>query len=102
MVARYATVHIVFSSVTLHNVANSIGILAFQTAVALAEAEETKDDEGKLILHESHLRSIVRMSGAFKKYLDTLHQGDENQRAAREGLRIDDYEEGKHEREKMG
>lgn len=95
---------------------------AFQTAVALAEAEEMTDEpEGqdgkkeedekkekdekektKLVLKVDHIRSIVKMSGAFKKYLNTLHQGDETQRAARDGLRIDDYEEGKDERERMG
>ncbi|KAF2735043.1 P-loop containing nucleoside triphosphate hydrolase protein [Polyplosphaeria fusca] len=75
---------------------------AFQTAVALAEAEDIKDEQGKIVLHQNHIRSIVKMSGAFKKYLNTLHQGDESTRAAREGLRIDDWEDGRDERERMG
>ncbi|KAF2453269.1 hypothetical protein BDY21DRAFT_293312 [Lineolata rhizophorae] len=66
---------------------------AFQTSVALAEQEEDKDGEGRVILKESHVRNIVRMSGAFKKYLHTLHQGDEAKVAAREGLRVDDFDE---------
>jgi len=48
-------------------------------------------------LKDSHIRSIVRMSGAFKKYLATLHHGDESRRAAREGLRVDDFDENEHD-----
>ncbi|KAF2191445.1 P-loop containing nucleoside triphosphate hydrolase protein [Zopfia rhizophila CBS 207.26] len=66
---------------------------AFQTAVALAEAEDSKDKQGRIMLNQDHIRSIVRVSGAFKKYLNTLHQGDETIRAAREGLRVDDFDE---------
>ncbi|OCK86279.1 P-loop containing nucleoside triphosphate hydrolase protein [Lepidopterella palustris CBS 459.81] len=66
---------------------------AFQTAVALAEVGEERDDQDRIILKDSHIRSIVRMSGAFKKYLVTLHQGDDTRRAAREGLRVDDFDE---------
>ncbi|KAF2473443.1 uncharacterized protein BDR25DRAFT_282983 [Lindgomyces ingoldianus] len=72
---------------------------AFQTAVALAEVEDSKDDLGRTILSPEHIKQIVHMSSAFKKYLDTLHQGDETQRAKREGLRIDDWDE-KEERER--
>ena len=74
----------------------------------MVDEDEKQDMEGneketkKLVLKVDHIRSIVKMSGAFKKYLNTLHQGDETQRAAREGLRIDDYEDGKDERERMG
>ncbi|KAF2262485.1 hypothetical protein CC78DRAFT_467929 [Lojkania enalia] len=75
---------------------------AFQTAVALSEVEDSKDEQNRTILHQNHIRQIVKMSGAFKKYLNTLHQGDETVRAAREGLRIDDWEEGKDERERLG
>lgn len=73
---------------------------AFQTAVALAEVEDEKDDQGRIILKDSHIRSIVRMSGAFKKYLATLHHGDESRRAAREGLRVDDFDEDEHDAKK--
>ncbi|KAF2814377.1 P-loop containing nucleoside triphosphate hydrolase protein [Mytilinidion resinicola] len=65
---------------------------AFQTAVALAEVESDKDDQARIIVKDQHIRSIVRMSAAFKKYLNTLH-GDQSQRAARQGLRVDDFDE---------
>ena len=51
-------------------------------------------------MKDSHIRSIVRMSGAFKKYLATLHHGDESRRAAREGLRVDDFDEDEHDAKK--
>ncbi|ORY14832.1 hypothetical protein BCR34DRAFT_559937 [Clohesyomyces aquaticus] len=66
---------------------------AFQTAVALAEVEDSKDEQGRTVLKSEHVKQIVQMSSAFKKYLDTLHQGDETQRAKREGLRLDDWDE---------
>lgn len=66
---------------------------AFQTAVALAEVENDRDSEGRVRLKDSHIRSIVRMSSAFKKYLHTLHQGDESRQALRHGLRVDDFDE---------
>jgi hypothetical protein len=55
--------------------------------------DSEKDDEGRIVLKDEHIRSIVQMSGAFKKYLQTLHGGDESKRAAREGLRVDDFDE---------
>ncbi|KAF2760974.1 P-loop containing nucleoside triphosphate hydrolase protein [Pseudovirgaria hyperparasitica] len=76
---------------------------AFQTAVALAEVEDEKvsADDDRVVLKMSHIESIVKMSANFKTYLNTLHQGDETKRAAREGLRVDDFEEAV-EREKKG
>ncbi|KAH6676509.1 ATPase [Halenospora varia] len=63
---------------------------AFQTAVALAEYDAEKDEEGKILLTDTHLRSIVDMSRDFKEYLDRTLEGDEEKRAARELLRYDD------------
>ena len=67
--------------------------LAFQTAVALAETENKRDKENRIVLEQGHIQSIVKMSSAFKKYLNALYQGDETTRAAREGLRVDDFDE---------
>ena len=55
---------------------------AFQTAVALAEYEAEKDEEGKILLKDTHLSSIVAMSKDFKDYLVKLHGADEEKRAA--------------------
>lgn len=63
---------------------------AFQTAVALAEYEVIKDEEGTVLLKESHLSSVVKMSADFKDYLEKLHLADENKRAQRQGLRYDE------------
>lgn len=62
---------------------------AFQTAVALAEYEATKDKEGKIVLTDKHLKSVVEMSRDFKEYLDELHLGDEGKRAERRHERLD-------------
>lgn len=56
---------------------------AFQTAVALAEYEALKDSEGKIMLTDKHLKSVVEMSRDFKKYIDDIHQGNEDIRAER-------------------
>lgn len=58
-------------------------LLAFQTAVALAEYEALKDSEGKIMLTDKHLRSVVEMSRDFKQYIDDIHQGNEDVRAER-------------------
>ncbi|KAF9891838.1 hypothetical protein FE257_003323 [Aspergillus nanangensis] len=56
---------------------------AFQTAVALAEFEADKDEENKIVINDSHLRAVVQLSSDFKRYLNTLHQGNEGKRAER-------------------
>ncbi|KAJ4982815.1 hypothetical protein SVAN01_11688 [Stagonosporopsis vannaccii] len=56
---------------------------AFQTAVALAEYEAVKDSEGKIMITDKHLRSVVEMSRDFKKYINDIHRGDEDLRAER-------------------
>lgn len=62
--------------------------IAFQTAVALAEYEATKDEEGKILLTDKHLKSVVEMSRDFKEYLNELHKGDEGKRAERRYERL--------------
>ena len=64
---------------------------AFQTAVALAEFDAEKDEEGKILLTDSHLRAVVELLKDFKDYLNTLHQGDEGKRAERKYDRLDSF-----------
>jgi hypothetical protein len=67
----------------------SLTVTAFQTAVALAEFEAVKDQEGKIVLTDKHLRAVVEMSRDFKEYLHDLHKGDEEKRAERRHERLD-------------
>lgn len=62
---------------------------AFQTAVALAEFEAVKDEENKILITDSHLRAVTQLSGDFKKYLNTLHRGNEAKRAERRSEWLD-------------
>ena len=64
---------------------------AFQTAVALADFDNDKDEDGKVILHQRHIQQIVTMSKEFKDYLKDLHRGDEAKRADRQRIRHDDF-----------
>ena len=64
---------------------------AFQTAVALAEFDAEKDEEGKILLTDSHLRAVVELLKDFKDYLNTLHQGDEGKRSERKYERLDSF-----------
>jgi hypothetical protein len=77
----------------LYRSADNYFLVAFQTAVALAEYDAEKDDEGKILLNDTHLRSIVDMSRDFKRYLDETHGADEDKRAAMENIRHDDRRE---------
>ncbi|KLU88125.1 hypothetical protein MAPG_07112 [Magnaporthiopsis poae ATCC 64411] len=61
---------------------------AFQTAVALAEFDAKKDEENRIEITDDHLRSVVELSGDFKKYLEVLHCGDEAHRAQRRTERL--------------
>lgn len=54
-----------------------------QAAVALASYECV------ILLKDTHIAQIVRMSSDFRDYLDVLHQGDESTRAATQGIRYD-------------
>ncbi|KAJ9142057.1 ATPase (AAA) domain protein [Pleurostoma richardsiae] len=62
---------------------------AFQTAVSLAEYEAKKDEEGRVVLTDDHLRAVVELSKDFKDYLNNLHKGDEGKRAERRYERLD-------------
>jgi len=68
--------------------------IAFQTAVALAEYDAEKDEEGKILLTDSHLRAVVELSRDFKDYLNDLHKGDEGKRAERKYDRLDSFSKG--------
>lgn len=57
--------------------------LAIQTAVALAEYDDNKGPDGKVMLTDEHLKAVVDLSKHFKDYLKTLHRGDEDKRAER-------------------
>ncbi|ROW17124.1 hypothetical protein VPNG_01370 [Cytospora leucostoma] len=62
---------------------------AFQTAVSLAEYEDERDAEGKILLTDEHLKSVVGLSKDFKSYLDELHKADESKRARKRFDRLD-------------
>ena len=57
--------------------------------MALAEYEAVKDVEGKIVLTDKHLKSIVEMSRDFKSYLNDLHRGSEGKRAERRTERLE-------------
>lgn len=66
-------------------------IKAFQTAVALAEYDGQKDEEGHLLVTDTHLRAVAELSRDFKDYLQTLHKGSESKRAERKYERLDAF-----------
>jgi hypothetical protein len=51
--------------------------------VALGEYDAEKDSQGTILVREKHISSVVKMSLEFHSYLDNLHSGDEEKRAAR-------------------
>ncbi|KAK8115439.1 hypothetical protein PG984_011941 [Apiospora sp. TS-2023a] len=70
----------------------------FQTAVALAEyrfvQSENKEDGDKASLDWDDFEKVCRMTGAFKGYLQSVHDGaDESQRAFRDVARNDAFVE---------
>lgn len=67
---------------------------ALQTAVALAEFDAEKDEEGKIIVTDAHLKAVVELSADFKRYLSELHSGNESKRAERKYERLDDFQRG--------
>jgi hypothetical protein len=71
--------------------ANRARNIAFQIAVALAEYESDKDEEGNILVKANHIKSVVEMSQDFKGYLQKVHGGDEAKRAERERERFDSY-----------
>ncbi|OQO11118.1 hypothetical protein B0A48_05373 [Cryoendolithus antarcticus] len=67
---------------------------AFQTAVALAEYEAVRDEEGTIMVEEHHVQQVAEMSREFRLYLNELHKGDEEKRAARAFERLDRWLDG--------
>lgn len=67
-------------------------IIAFQTAVSLAEYDAEKGEDGKIMITDEHLRAVVELSKDFKNYLNELHKGDEGKRAERKYERLDSYD----------
>ena len=65
---------------------------ALQTAVALAEYDAERGEDGVIIITDTHLKAIVDLSANFKKYLNSLHEGDESKRAERKFERLDDFD----------
>jgi hypothetical protein len=66
-------------------------VTAFQTAVALAEHEARTADPPKktVIVKQGHLEQVVKMSAAFKSYMDNF-KGNEAKRAFLDGARMDE------------
>lgn len=46
---------------------------AFQTAVALAEYDQHRDDEGLILVEDSHIEQVAEMTQEFQEYLTKLH-----------------------------
>jgi hypothetical protein len=66
-------------------------MVAFQVAVALAEAQGNKDDKGRVLIKLEHIRATVQMSKEFQDYLLKLHRADLSKRASQMGNRYDAY-----------
>jgi hypothetical protein len=56
-------------------------VKAFQTAVALAEYEAERDEDGKIQIRDDHLMSVVELSKDFDDYLAEVHKKTEAARA---------------------
>ncbi|KEY73453.1 hypothetical protein S7711_07482 [Stachybotrys chartarum IBT 7711] len=72
--------------------------VAFQVAVALAEAQSNKDQKGRILIKSDHIRASAQMSRDFKDYLKALYKQNDSKRAAMLGNRYDAFgskEEGK-------
>ncbi|KAK7427064.1 hypothetical protein QQZ08_006491 [Neonectria magnoliae] len=61
------------------------------TAVALAEYDAEVDEEGKVVVNNTHFRSVVELSRDFEDYLKESHRGDESMRAQRKSERLDTF-----------
>lgn len=55
----------------------------------MAEYEDERDEEGKILLTDDNLRAVVGLSTDFKKYLNELHKADEDKRALRRFERLE-------------
>lgn len=68
--------------------------IAFQTAVTLAvyDSKKTGDQNSVPKITQQHFEQVVKMSGAFKKYIKGTHEGVEDKdRAYKLGNRDDDH-----------
>lgn len=67
------------------------GVAAFQTAVALAVYDAKHNNKGPVPeITEQHLKQVVMMSAAFKKYVDAAHaRKDHSTIAYEDGIRDD-------------
>lgn len=67
--------------------------LAFQVAVALAEAQGQKD-KGRVLIKKEHIKATVDMSKEFSDYLKRVHKSDMSKKAAMMGNRFDAFKSG--------
>ncbi|VUC25648.1 unnamed protein product [Clonostachys rosea] len=51
---------------------------AFQTAVSMAEYYAEKDEDGRTLLKDDHLRAVLELSKDFNDYIRNVHKGDDN------------------------
>ncbi|KAM0279384.1 hypothetical protein ACHAQH_004649 [Verticillium albo-atrum] len=65
--------------------------LAFQVAVALAEAQTHKDQQGRILIKPDHIKATVQMSKDFREYLVKLNKGDLSKKASIMGHRYDAF-----------
>jgi hypothetical protein len=49
-------------------------VIAFQTAVSLAEYDGEVDEDGKIVITDDHLMAVVELSKDFDDYLVQLHK----------------------------
>ena len=56
-----------------HILNNWLFNIAFNTAVGLAEYENERDANQKVVFHVRHLEQVVKMSRAFQEYLGSTH-----------------------------
>ncbi|KAM0324314.1 hypothetical protein ACHAQA_008091 [Verticillium albo-atrum] len=73
---------------------------AFQVAVALAEAQNQTDKEGRVLIKPDHIKATVQMSKEFQEYLVKLHRGDLSTMASRMGHRYDAFDKKVEQTEK--
>lgn len=64
-------------------------MIAFQTAVALAEYQSRKDEEGTILVTDAHFRPVMELSRDFRTYMNDLHRGNLGKRAERNYERLD-------------
>jgi len=67
---------------------------AFQTAIALAEYDSEKGEDGLIKVTDEHFRPVIELSRDFKVYLDSLHKANEAKRAQVKKERLDSFVKG--------